>query len=153
MEVASGCVVTLDYTVRLPDGTTVDSTGTCGPVSVIYGAGQLFPALEDGIAGMRAGDTRAFTISADDAYGTWHPDLVRMMPRERLPADLDLTVGEEYRVQTPDGRMVRFRVLEVGATEVRADFNSPYAGQELAATVTVLAVRSPTAEEERRGRI
>jgi FKBP-type peptidyl-prolyl cis-trans isomerase 2 len=119
----------------------------------MYGAGQLFPALEDGIAGMRAGDTRAFTISADDAYGTWHPDLVRMMPRERLPADLDLTVGEEYRVQTPDGRMVRFRVLEVGATEVRADFNSPYAGQELAATVTVLAVRSPTAEEERRGRI
>jgi FKBP-type peptidyl-prolyl cis-trans isomerase SlyD len=152
MEVASGCVVTLDYTVRLPDGTTVDSTGTCGPVSVMCGAGQLFPALEDGIVGMCAGDTRAFTISAEDAYGTWQPELVRTLPRDRLPPDLQLTVGEEYRAKSPDGRTLRFRLLDVGATEVRADFNSPYAGQELAATVTVLAVRSPTADEERRGR-
>ena len=152
MEVVDGCVVTLDYTVRLPDGTTVDSTGSCGPVSVMYGAGQLFPALEDGIAGMRAGDTRAFLISADDAYGSWQPDLVRTLPRDRLPADLDLAAGRDYRVKTPDGRMVRFRVVEVDANEVRADFNSPYAGQELAATVTVLAVRPPTADEERRGR-
>ena len=68
MEVASGVVVTLEYTVRLASGTLVDSTSGCGPLSILYGAGQLFPALEDRIAGMRPGETRALRIPAEDAY-------------------------------------------------------------------------------------
>lgn len=153
MEVAGGCVVTVDYTVRLASGAVVDSTGGCGPITVLHGTGQLFPALEDRIMGMRAGETREVVIPAEDAYGPWQPELVRELPRDRLSPDLELTVGEEYRVKAADGRVVRFRLLEIGETTVRVDFNPSYAGQALAATVTVLAVRAPTPEEERRGRV
>jgi peptidylprolyl isomerase len=153
MEVASGCVVTIEYTVRLADGEPVDSTGGCGPIAVLFGNGQLFPALEARMGGMVAGETRDFRIPADEAFGEWRPELVRALPRDRLPPNLELAVGAEYRVQASDGKALRFRVVEIGPDEVRADFNRRSAGQELVATVTVVAVRAATPDEERRGRV
>jgi len=152
MQVADGLVVVLEYTVRFDDGSVLDSTGECGPLAVMIGSGQLFPALEDGILGMGAGETRELRIPPADAYGEWSTDLVRTMPRDRLPPDLDLEVGAQYRLKGPDGRTLRFRLLEIGEVEVRADFNGPNAGRALHATVTVVTVRPPTPEEDRRGR-
>ena len=65
MDVAQDRVATLEYTVRFADGRPVDSTGECGPLAVMVGGGQLFPALEDRILGMRAGETRTFEIPAE----------------------------------------------------------------------------------------
>jgi FKBP-type peptidyl-prolyl cis-trans isomerase 2 len=151
LDVARDRVVILEYTVRLESGQLVDSTGQCAPLAVLVGSGQLFPALEDRILGMRPGETCEVRIPAEDAYGTWHAGLVRTLPRDRLPPDLELTVGEDYRLRAPDGTTLRFRLLEVREETVRADFNAPSAGQALVATVTVIAVRQPTAEELRRG--
>jgi FKBP-type peptidyl-prolyl cis-trans isomerase SlyD len=153
LDVADERVVTLEYTVRLENGRVIDSTGHCGPLAIIVGGGQLFPALEDGIRGMRAGETRELRIPPEDAYGVRHEELVKTIPRARLDPALELVVGEEYRLKGPDGNARRFRLLEIGDDDVRADFNSPYAGQALVATVTVIAVRPPTAEEARRGRV
>jgi FKBP-type peptidyl-prolyl cis-trans isomerase 2 len=153
MEVAPGLVVTFEYTVRLASGRLLDSTGACGPVSILCGAGQLFPALEERLAGMHPGETREIRIAADEAYGPWREELVRTIPRDRLPPDLALEVDGEYRLRAVDGTSLRFRVLAIGETEVRADFNAPHAGQELRATVTVIAVRPPAPDEERRGRV
>lgn len=153
MEVADGRVVTVEYTVHLEDGTLVDSTGRCGPIAVMMGSGQLFPALEDRIDGMRAGETRTIDIPPEEAYGPHHPDLVRAMPRDRLPPGLELEVGRDYTLKSPDKKTLRFRLLEIGETEVRVDFNAPGAGQRMVATVTVVDVRAPTPEEDRRGRV
>jgi len=152
MKVAPGTVVTLEYTVRFGDGRLLDSTASCGPVMVMIGSGQLFPALEDRILGLEAGETHDLLIPAEDAYGPWHSDLVRTLPRDRLPADLEIEVGRTYAVELPEGRKVRFRVLDVDDAAIRADFNEPHAGEALHAIVTIVAVRRPTAEEERRGR-
>ena len=153
MEVAAGRVVTLEYTVRLASGRLIDSTGGCGPICVLCGAGQLFPPLDVRMGGMQPGETREMRIPAAEAYGPWHEELVRALPRDRLPPELGLVVGQEYRLTAKDGKALRFRLLEVGETEVRADFNPPQAGQDLVATVTVLDVRAATPEEERRGRV
>ncbi len=153
MEVASGRVVTVEYTVRLASGALLDSTGGCGPIAILYGAGQLFPALEDRIGGMRAGETRELRIPAEEAYGTWHQELVRPIARDQLPPGLELTVGAEYRLRAPDGKTLRFRVRAIDDDTVQADFNRPQAGENLVATVTVIAVRPATADEERRGRV
>lgn len=153
MLAADGMVVTIEYTVHLADGTLLDSTGDCGPVTVMVGSGQLFPALEDRITGMQPGETRQLSIPAADAYGEWRQELVRRMPRSRLPPDLVLEVGQQYRLKSPDGKVLHFRLLGLDGDMVEADFNRPQAGQDLRATVTVVGVRAPTAEEERRGRV
>ena len=152
MEVGAGRVVTLEYTVRLASGALVDSTGGCGPVAILLGAGQLFPALEARIEGMQPGETRELRIPPEEAYGAWREELVRAVPRERIPHDVPLEVGGEDGVKAPSGRVLRFRVLEIREHDVRADFNARGAGEELIATVTVVDVRSPTPDEERRGR-
>ena len=118
MEVAPGRVVTLEYTVRLASGELVDSTGGCGPVSILYGAGQLFAPLETRLAGMRAGETRELRIPADEAWGEPLPGLVRTMPRDRLPPDLELEVGRQYVLRTDEGRALRFRVRALGPETV-----------------------------------
>jgi len=153
MSLRDGQVVTLEYTVRFEDGTLLDSTGQCGPLAVMYGSGQLFPALEDAIADMQVGETRELRIPAARAYGARSPELVRTIPRDRLAPDLALEVGHEYALKAPDGKQLRFRLVEIGETEVRGDFNDPKAGKDLLAVVTVVAVREPTPEEERRGRV
>ena len=146
-------VVTIEYTVHLENGRLIDSTGHCGPIAIMVGAGQLFPALEDRIVGMRPGETRELHVPPEDAYGVRDERLVRMIPRANLAADLDLVVGEDYRLKGADGSARRFRLLEIGDETVRADFNAPNAGQALIATVTVVGVRMPTADEARRGRV
>ena len=155
MRVADGMVVTLEYTVHLADGTLLDSTGDCGPVTVMVGSGQLFPALEDRILGMQPGETRELSIPAADAYGEWRQELVRRdAARAACPRTSTSRSGSEYRLKSPDGKVLRFRLLEIdGRRWSRPTSIAPQAGQDLRATVTVVAVRAPTAEEERRGRV
>lgn len=151
--IGDGQVVTLEYTVRRADGTLLDSTGECGPIAVMYGSGQLFPALEDHIGTMAPGETRSFRIPAAEAFGERRPDLVRTVPRTSLPADLAIEVGGTYRLKGPDGPGIPFRVVGLDDDRVTVDFNDPNAGDELDAMVTVIAVRDPTPQEERRGRV
>src|SRR5262249_34156214 len=151
MQVAEGMVVVLEYTVHLADGTLLDSTGEGGPLTGMVGSGQRCRALEDRIAGRQPGETRERSIPAADAYGEWRQELVRQMPRDRLPPDLVLEVGHDYRLKSPDGKVLRFRLLRVEGDVIEADFNRPGAGQDLRAIVTVVGVRAPTPEEERRG--
>jgi FKBP-type peptidyl-prolyl cis-trans isomerase 2 len=151
--IRDGQVVTLEYTVTFEDGAPLDSTGRCGPIVVMYGSGQLFPALEDRLGDMSVGETREFRIPAEQAYGAWHPELVRDLPRDRLDPALPLEIGHEYRMRAPDGPEVRFRLVEIGDVTVRGDFNDPKAGKALRAVVTIVAVREPTPAEERRGRV
>jgi len=151
--IQDGQVVTLEYTVRFDDGRLIDSTGECGPLAIMVGSGQLFPALEDRILDMAVGETREIRIPPEDAYGAWNPALVRSIPRDRLSADLEIEVGGEYGIKGPDGRRVRFRVEAFDDREVRGDFNDRHAGKTLVATVTMVAVRAPTPDEERRGRV
>jgi len=153
MEIVDGVVVTVEYTVRLDDGTLIDSTGGCGPIAVMYGSGQLFPAIEDRIGDMQAGETRELRIPADEAYGAWRPELVRDLPRDRLPPDLTLEPGERYKLKSPDGKVLSFRLVGIEGEVAKVDFNAPEAGKDLLATVTIVAVRPPTADEERRGRV
>ena len=110
-------------------------------------------ALEARLVGMRAGETRELRIPPEEAWGERQPGLVRTMAREHLPPDLVLEVGREYVLKTPEGRPLRFSVRALGEQTVEADFNPRGAGEELHATVTVVAVRVPTAAEERRGRV
>src|SRR5262249_47570074 len=117
MRVADGLVVTLEYTVRVASGVVLDSTGQCGPVSILAGAGQLFPALEDRLGNLAAGETKTFRIPPEEAYGPRDPALVRPIPRGQLPADLE--VGGEYRLKAQPGRALRFRVVEIGPEVVQ----------------------------------
>ena len=153
MRVADDTVVTLEYTARLDDGTVIDSTADCGPVTYLHGNEQIFPALERAVDGLEAGATTELRLAPAESYGERRPELERRIPRVQLPPQLSLTPGERYSVRAPDGRRLVFRLLAIEDDAVLADFNVPAAGQGLHIHATVIAVRAATADELRRGTV
>ncbi len=68
--VTDGSRVALEYRAWLTDGTLFDRTSPeSGPVAFQVGRGQVIPALEEGVLGMRVGGGRRLIVPSDLAYG------------------------------------------------------------------------------------
>lgn len=69
-------MVTVEFTLRLADGTVVDSTEKHGrPFTYKYGNGQAIPAFDQSIATMREGGRRTVWIPADAGYPQGAPGI------------------------------------------------------------------------------
>jgi peptidylprolyl isomerase len=75
--VAPGKRVAIEYRAWLTDGTLFDrTTPERGPVTFQVGRGQVIPALEEGVLGMRVGGGRRLIVPSDLAYGSRGKDAV-----------------------------------------------------------------------------
>ena len=151
LRVVADTVVTIEYRASLTNGDVVDSTDHCGPVTYLHGNEQIFPALEQAVDGLVAGEERRWSLAAKESYGEHRAELVRRMPRAQLPPELALEIGKRYTIRPPRGEPMKFRLVGIEGDEVLADFNNPAAGQSLEIWARVVAVRPATADEIRRG--
>jgi peptidylprolyl isomerase len=67
--VESGSRVAVEYRAWLTTGDPIDATRH-GPVEFRVGAGQVLPALDEGVLGMRLGGGRRLIVPSDLAYGS-----------------------------------------------------------------------------------
>ena len=146
MKVAERTYVSIDYTLTLESGEVADKSGEGEPLGFIFGTGQIIPGLEKGLEGMEAGQAAKITVEAADGYGETKEELLRDLPRDNFPDELELKPGMGFEAKGPHGP-VTFRVREVQEESVVADFNHPLAGQQLHFDVKVTEVREPNAEE------
>jgi peptidylprolyl isomerase len=146
LRVADKMVVQITYQGTLADGTVFDASAEGQPTEFMFGVGMMFPALEEGIRGLRAGDKKRIEVKAADAYGERQEAAVQEVPRDRLPEEMDLEVGVALTAQTPEGPIYA-TVTELREETVILDFNHPLAGKDLAYDVAVVGVRRPTVEE------
>ena len=69
--VQAGDTITVDYTLKLANGTVYQTTvGTGQPFSFEVGAGQVIAGFDAGVRGMYIGQTKTVNIPAAQAYGT-----------------------------------------------------------------------------------
>ena len=146
MEINDKSYVTIDYTLKLDSGETIDQTTPEQPFGFLFGSGQVIKGLEDGIKGKKAGDSVSLTIKPEDAYGEARADLVREIPRSNFPEGMEIEPGMPFEAQSPHGP-VRFTVKEVKDDVVMADFNHPLAGETLHFDIKILEVREPSFAE------
>ncbi len=134
LAVADGFVVTLEYTLTLPDQTVVDSNVGKDPLMFTQGAHQILTGLEKALVGMRAGQSKRVEVSAMEGFGPYSMRARIEVEKSHVPAD----VKPGMMLQSADGRPAK--VLRVDEKTVVLDLNHPLAGKNLVFDVKVLKV-------------
>lgn len=137
----SGDNVTIHYTGTLNDGTVFDSSRSRDPLQFSIGAGQVIPGFETAVIGMAPGESKTATISSDKAYGPHRQEMVMVVERHQIPADIPLDVGQQLQLQGPQGQVVPVLVTELSETEVTLDANHPLAGEDLTFEIELVGIQ------------
>lgn len=137
--IEEGRTVSIEYTLKLDDGTVADTNVGGDPLVYTQGSGQILPALEKNLEGMTTEDTRSVHLSAAEGYGEVNEELYREVPPEQIPEEARET-GQVLYGQGPDGQPFQVRVHEVREQTIVLDFNHPLAGQALNFDIRIVAV-------------
>ncbi len=139
-QVKTGDTVRLHYTGTLADGETFDSSAGRDPLQFEVGSGQIIPGLDQAIPGMEVGDKKVVQVAANDAYGQPHPNARQAVPRDQIPDHIQLEVGVQLQMQTPEGQPLPVRVVELTDSEVTLDANHPLAGKDLTFSIELVGI-------------
>jgi peptidylprolyl isomerase len=138
--VRPGDTVIVHCTGTLENGEVFDSYegDTCLQFKV--GSSDLLPAFEEAVIGMEPGETRTFTISAEEAYGPHHDALVFHVDRNDLPEDKRVEPGEVIHFTHDTGFIITAVVVDIVGSNVTVDANHPLAGEDLTFEVELVKI-------------
>jgi peptidylprolyl isomerase len=164
----TGDRVSVHYTGTLEDGSVFDSsegsshqahdhecccgskkTGSdsCGgdsdgaePLEFVIGTGQLIPKFEAAVIGLEPGERVTVAICADEAYGQRAEEMVAVIERSEIPADINPEPGHQMEVILEDGSPLPVLVTEVTDTTITLDGNHPLAGRDLTFSISLVAI-------------
>ncbi|MCY1272796.1 FKBP-type 16 kDa peptidyl-prolyl cis-trans isomerase [compost metagenome] len=133
--------VTLHFTLKLEDGSVVDSTLDKQPATFRVGDGNLLPGFEQALFGLKAGDRRTLQIEPEQGFGQPNPANVQVMPREQFQ---DMELAEGLLVIFNDAAKTELPgiVKAFDDQHVTIDFNHPLAGKSLAFEVDIIEVKA-----------
>ena len=152
MPIDRGKVVTLAYELRDCDGEVLEG----GHAAMAYlhgGFGGIFPKVEEALDGKDVGYEVDITLEPEDAFGDYDAELLRVEPRARFPAELE--VGMQFEGVPGDENEAAhiYTVTDVAADAVVVDGNHPYAGERLWFKCSVKGVRPATRDELQHGHV
>ena len=152
MRIDRGTVVTLSYDLRDADGEQLEEEGA--QLAYLHGGfGGIFPKVEAALEGKNPGDEMALTLEPDDAFGEYDAELLRVEPRERFPAELEVGMRFEGVPGDREEEALVYTVTEVTPDGVVVDGNHPLAGERLWFRCAVKEVRRATPEELSHGHV
>lgn len=129
--VTYGSRVAVSYIGTLDNGRIFDDTAGKGPLTITIGAGQVFPALEQGIIGMQEGSVRNIVLTPEEAYGQHLKENLLQLSRDAFPAGKEIRIGQKINMEFANGTARVMLVTAVSDAGVTLDGNHPLAGQEL----------------------
>ena len=146
-EIVKNTVVTLNYTVRDPEGNMIDD----GAHPLVYlhgGYDGIFPVLQ----GKKVGERFEVKLQPEDAFGDYDEELVLIEDAKLFPENIE--VGMSFERVTDDGEEeMIYRITDIADGKVVVDGNHPLAGTALVFDVTVSEVRTASAEEIAHGHV
>ena len=139
-KVKQGDKVKIHFTCTSKDGSIVDSTMNKEPLQFTMGNGEVIPGLEEAVEGMEQGETKNITIPSDKAFGQHKEEMIQVIDRNRLHADLNVNVGMQLQAKNESGQIIPITVIDISESTVTLDFNHPLAGKELFFNVNVVEI-------------
>ena len=153
MNIEADKVVSIDYTLKDDQGVVIDSSEGNGPLSFIYGNGNIISGLEAALEGKTSGDELSVSIEPKDGYGEYDETMIFEVPKDQFQDSSKLEEGMQVQGQTKEGQVQVFTIKSIGEEEVVLDANHPLAGYTLHFEVAVTGVRDATPEELDHGHV
>ena len=135
-----GDTVSVHYMGMLENGTIFDSSSGREPLQFVIGEGMLIPNFEQAAIGMTPGESKTIKIPSDEAYGSYHDELVMAVERKEFPPDFEADVGERLRIRQADGEEFIATVTQISETSVTLDANHPLAGECLVFDIQLVEI-------------
>lgn len=135
-----GDTVSIHYTGRLDDGEVFDSSANRDPLKFTLGEQAVIPGFEAAVIGMKPRQRKTTKIPAADAYGARREQLVLSISRDRLPKDIEPSVGQRLQMKNEDGSVLGLTVTEVNDQTVGLDANHPLAGKDLTFDIELVTI-------------
>ena len=133
--------VLVHFTLKLEDGSTAESTRANGkPALFRLGDGSLSAALEQALLGLKAGETREFTLAPEEAFGGVSPDLIQYFSRRDFIDAGEPEVGAIMLFTGMGGSEMPGVIREVSGDSITVDFNHPLAGHRVQFDIEVLEI-------------
>jgi FKBP-type peptidyl-prolyl cis-trans isomerase SlyD len=111
------------------------------------GYGAVFEDIERALAGHEIGYTTSVRLEPEDSFGDYEPQLVRLVPRTQLPAELEVGMTFEGVPGDLDEEEGLYIVTDFTDEVAVLDGNHPLAGMALRFDLEVVDVRAATDEE------
>ena len=134
-------LVTLHFTLKLPNGDVVDTTLDKQPATFKVGDGSLLPGFEQALFGLKAGDKRSFEIEPERGFGPGNPQNLQNISRDQFD-EMELEEGLLVIFQDAAGGELPGVVKTIHKTVVEVDFNHPLAGKIITFDVEIIDVQA-----------
>jgi peptidylprolyl isomerase len=121
-------------------GETFDSSAGREPLAFEVGSGAVIKGFDEGVTGMAVGEKKTIQIPFLEAYGAHNAEMVIEMPKDRFPADMEVTIGMPLHMSDGQGRQFQVTVTEIKDTAVLLDANHPLAGKDLIFDLELVAI-------------
>jgi FKBP-type peptidyl-prolyl cis-trans isomerase SlyD len=161
MQIQKNQVVKLHYKLNEdnPEGELIEETYSAEPLEFIFGIGMMLPSFEEFLENKIAGDSFAFTLEPENAYGLYEDEAVVEIPIQSFAdeqGNIDRTkllAGAPLTMHDHEGRTYRGVVLEPKDESITVDFNHPMSGYTLHFQGEILSVRPATPSELDHGHV
>lgn len=130
------------FSLSLQDGSVIDSCFGATPVQCTPGDGNLLPAFDSCLLGLRVGDKRQFVVPAEDAFGKRQDANLKRIPRERFSQDIELIEGLVVSFAAAEGGELPGVIHRLMGEMVEVDFNHPLAGRDIVFDVEIVDVEN-----------
>lgn len=144
-EVKKGKKVSLHYTGRVKNGEEFDSSIDKDPFTLTIGEHKTIPGFEEGIIGLKEGETKTFTVFPKDGFGQYCDSLVGSVERESFKEAELPSVGDRLQLVANNDQVVSAKVIDIQDDSVRVDANHPLAGKTLEFDVEIIRVLDESA--------
>ena len=140
MTAKHGDTVKVHYTGKLDDGTVFDSSSDRDPLEFTIGEGLVIPGFERAVIGMNPGDSRTELIPNEQAYGPHLEEMVVVVDRQQMPAEIEPSIGQQLEVQQPSGQVIPVVITELSEEAITLDANHPLAGEDLTFDIQLVEI-------------
>lgn len=139
VQIKEGDMVKIKYTGSFDDGEVFDSSDKHeAPLEFKVGGGQVIKGFDDAVLNMETDEEKSFRIEPKDAYGDHNPDMIKKLPKDKLPQEVKK--GSMLMMQLPNGTQLPVQVTEIADDFVSIDLNHPLAGKALNFKIKVVGI-------------